>query len=97
MAGTGRGNHFLPAVRRGNLFPAVGTDAHTQLLIEHPKPDIEIRYRAHRGAGIAVLVGLGDHDGGRGILHALHRRLGDTLEGHGFQILPLTFHVQNVD
>ena len=97
MAGTGRRNHFLPAVRRRNRLPAVGTDAHTQLLIEHPKPGIEIRYRAHRGAGIAVLVGLGDHDGGRGVLHALHRRPGDSLEGHGFQILPLTFHVQNVD
>ena len=97
VAGTESGNHLFPAVRSRNRFSAVGAGPHAQFFIEHPQSGIEIRHRAHCGTGAAVLVSLGDHDGGGSVFHALHRRLCDSLEGHGLQILPLAFHIQDVD
>ena len=97
LTGTGGGADLFPAVGRADLFPAVRAGTHSQLFPERPQIGIEICHCAHGGTGIAVLVGLGDHNGRRSVFYVLYRRLRDSLKGYGLQILPLTFHVQNVD
>lgn len=52
---------------------------------------------AYRGTGIPVRIRLGNHYCRGCAPHAFHLRLMNALKGHGFQILPLAFIVENID
>ena len=88
---------LLPAAGCRNQLAAVRTSPAAQLFINHTQIRVNIRHGAYRGTGIPVRIRLGNHYCRGCAPHAFHLRLMNALKGHGFQILPLAFIVENID